>query len=336
MKLEKRKLFNAVGDDSLESRMIIGGNPTGIANLNSVRYDWASGLYTLMLNNHWIPQKISLVEDKSTIKELTSDEMDAFKDTLSFLIALDSMQTANIPKLADYVTAPEVSQLFTLQAFQEMIHSQSYQYMLQELFPSTERDAIYNRWRDNPLLLERNQFIADQYELFNQEQSLDNFKIALAGDMALEGIYFYEGFNFFYMLAARNKVARVASMIKYIENDEHTHVSFMVNLIREVFDRSTKDTELLFTTLRTAAEHEIRYGKQVYGNRILGVSEESTEAHVKWLTNQRCKALRIDQCFPGYTKNPYDYLDVRVKGNFFETSVTEYSQSSAVSGWDSF
>lgn len=332
--LQKRKLFNATGDDSLESRLLIGGNPTGIANLNSVRYTWASDLYTIMVNNHWIPQKISLVEDKTTIKELTTDEMNAFIDTLSFLIALDSMQTANLPKLSDYITAPEVSQLFTLQTFQEMIHSQSYQYLLQELFPTVDREMIYNRWRDNPLLLERNQFIADQYEMFNQEPTLENFKIALAGDMALEGIYFYEGFNFFYMLAARNKVARVASMIKYIENDEQTHVSMMVHLIREIFDNNTKDKELLFNTLMTASQHEIRYGQATYGNRILGISEESTEQHVKWTTNQRCKALRIDLCYPGYTKNPYEYLNARTKGNFFETAVTEYSQSSAVGGWD--
>jgi ribonucleoside-diphosphate reductase beta chain len=336
MNLQKRKLFNASGDDSLESRMLIGGNPTGIANLNSVKYTWASDLYNIMLNNHWIPQKVSLVEDKTTIKNLTDDEMEAFKDTLSFLIALDSMQTANLPNLADYITAPEISQIFTLQGFQEMIHSQSYQYLLQELFSSTERDAIYNRWRDNPLLLERNQFIADQYEKFNQDATLENFKHALAGDMALEGIYFYQGFNYFYMLAARNKCARVAAMIKYIENDESTHVSFMVNLIREVFDRSTTDQEILFNSLKTASEHEIRYGKAVYGNRILGISEESTEQYVKWLTNRRCKALRIDQCYPGVTNNPYEYLNGSVKGNFFETSVTEYSQSSAVGGWDSF
>jgi len=32
--LQQKKIFNENGDDSLEFRQLIGGNPTGIANLN--------------------------------------------------------------------------------------------------------------------------------------------------------------------------------------------------------------------------------------------------------------------------------------------------------------
>ena len=37
-----------------------------------------------------------------------------------------------------------------------------------------------------------------------------------------------------------------------------------------------------------------------------------------------------------FTKDPYEYLDTEKRENFFETTVTEYSQSSAVTGWDDF
>lgn len=114
------------------------------------------------------------------------------------------------------------------------------------------------------------------------------------------------------------------------------HLNFMVNLVREIFDDSPEDQEILTNTLRTAAEHEISWGKSVYGNRILGVSEDSTEKYIKWLANQRAKVVGIPVLFPGFTKNPYAYLDAPAKENFFETTVTEYSQSSAVSGWDDF
>lgn len=337
MELQPKLIFNADGDDSLSMRQLIGGNPTGIANMNDIKYKWASPLWTIMVNNFWIPEKVSLVEDKVTIKELTPDELVAFKNTLSFLIALDSMQTANLPKIADYITAPEVSAIFVIQAFQEQIHSKSYQYILQELFPSVDREEIYNYWRTNPRLLERNKFIAEQYDKFNNDKTLENYKIALAADFALEGVYFYDGFNYFYQLASRNKGVGVSKIIRYIENDEVTHVNFMVNLIREVFDtKNPADVELLRSTMKTAAEHEIAWGHDVYGNRILGVSEESTEKYVKWLTNQRAKVLGIPVIYPGFTTNPYAYLDIKKKENFFETSVTEYSQSTSVDGWDDF
>lgn len=332
-----KKIFDENGDDAITSRKIIGGNATGILNLNSVKYQWATKLYTIMVNNFWIPQKVSLVDDKVTIKELTKDEMDAFKNTLSFLIALDSMQVSNLPNISDYITAPEISGLFTIQAFQELIHSQSYQYILQELFPNVEREEIYNHWRNNPLLLKRNKFIAEQYQKFNDNKTMENFKVAIAADFALEGIYFYNGFQFFYQLAARNKVANVAKMIKYIENDEVTHVNMFANIIRELFDiNDPEDRKILLDNIVSAAEQEIEWGKEIYGDRILGISQQSTEEYVKYLTNQRTKILGLGVVYKGYTKNPYEYLSAEKRENFFETKVTEYSRSEAVDGWDDF
>ena len=335
--LVQKKIFDEFGDDSTTARNLVNGSATGIMNLNSVKYQWAPKLYKIMVNNFWIPEKISLVDDKVTIKELTKDEHNSFKDTLSFLIALDSMQVANLPKIADYITAPEVAGLFTIQAFQELIHSQSYQYLLQELFPNVEREEIYNRWRHNPLLLKRNKFISSQYERFNANRTYENFKIALAADFALEGIYFYNGFQFFYQLAARNKVANVAKMIKYIENDEVTHVNMFANIIREVFDvNNNADRQILSDVIGEAAEQEIEWGKEVYGDRILGISQESTESFVKNLTNQRTKIIGLGTVYKGYSKNPYEYLSAEKRENFFETKVTEYSRSEAVEGWDDF
>lgn len=335
MILKERMVFNEFGQDSAESRSIVGGNTTGIANLNSVRYAWAPKLFQIMLNNHWIPQKVSLVEDKTSIKELTQDEMEAFKNTLSFLIALDSMQTANLPRLSSYITAPEVAAIFTLQEFQELIHSQSYQYILQELFPNFEREEIYNYWRNNKLLLERNKSIAAKYQLFCDNPTKENFKVALAADFALEGIYFYNGFDYFYQLSSRNKAVQTAKMIKYIDNDEKTHVSFMNFLIKEEFDLGgDKDSNLLLDVLKEATEQEIAWGVEIYGNRILGISETSTEQRVKHLANQRAKALGLGVIYKGFNKNPYEYLETDRRENFFETTVTEYSQSTAVKGWD--
>jgi ribonucleoside-diphosphate reductase beta chain len=337
IELTPKTIFNEFGDDSMNARSMINGAATGILNLNSVKYQWASKLYTIMVNNFWIPQKVSLVDDKVTIKELTKDEMEAFKNTLSFLIALDSMQVSNLPNLADYITAPEVSGLFTVQAFQELIHSQSYQYLLLELFPNVEREEIYNYWRDNPLLLKRNKFIASQYQKFIDYKSLKNFKIAIAANFALESIYFYNGFQFFYLLAARNKVANVAKMIKYIENDEVTHVNMFASIIRELFDLDNEeDKQILLDGIIKAAEQEIEWGIEIYGDRILGISTESTETYVKYLTNQRTKLLGLGVVYKGFTKNPYEYLTADKRENFFETKVTEYSRSEVVKGWDDF
>jgi len=208
---------------------------------------------------------------------------------------------------------------------------------LQELFPNMERDAIYDHWRHNPLLLKRNKFIASKFQQFIDNQTYENFKIALAADFALESIYFYNGFQFFYQLAARNKVTNVAKMIKYIENDEVTHVNMFVNIIRELFDLNNEhDRRILIDIITEATEQEIEWGKEIYGDRILGISKQSTEEYVKYLCNQRTKVLGLGSIYKGFTKNPYEYLNSERRENFFETKVTEYSQSAAIEGWDNF
>lgn len=335
MLLEKAKLFNIDGDDKKENQQIFGGNPTGILNLNNVKYSWVAGFWNTMLNNHWIPNKISMVNDKVTVKELTPEENKAVKDTLGFLIFLDSLQVNNLPNIADYVTCSGTKTLLTVQAFQESVHSQSYQYGLESLYPETVRNEIYDTWRTNPLLLERNQFIASQMQDFVDEPTEENFKKVQIANLALEGIYFYQGFNLFDQLASRKKLVQFQKMIDYIRTDENSHVALFTKIIHETMDTS-KEADMIYGILETACNQEIQWSQETYGDKILGISKSSSEEFVKYLTNQRLRALKLPPLWEGVT-NPYTHLDVKSRGNFFETSgMTDYSQSGAVSGWDDF
>lgn len=335
MKLEKAKLFNVHGDDKKENQALFGGNPTGILNLNNVKYSWVSGFWTVMLNNHWVPNKISLVGDKSSVKELTSFEDEAVKNTLGFLIFLDSLQVNNLPNIADYVTCSGTKTLLALQTFQEAVHSQSYQYILESLYPEVTRNSIYDIWRTNPLLLKRNQFIADQMQDFSDEPTFENFKKVQVANLALEGIYFYEGFNLFDQLASRKKLVGTQKVIDYIRTDENSHVALFTKIIHETMDTKKNET-MIYDILGTACQQEIEWAQNVYSDNILGISKESTEENVKYLTNKRLRALKLPDMWDN-VKNPYSHLDVQARSNFFEAAgVTDYSQSGAVSGWDDF
>lgn len=335
MLLNKTKLFNVSGDDTKENQQLFGGNPTGILNLNNVKYSWVSGFWTTMLNNHWIPNKVSMVNDKVTVKDLTEAEDKAVKDTLGFLIFLDSLQVNNLPNIADYVTCAGCKTLLTLQAFQEAVHSQSYQYGLESLYSEKVRNEIYDVWRSNPLLLKRNQFIADQMQGFTDNPTEENLKRVLLANLALEGIYFYQGFNLFDQLASRKKLVGFQKMIDYIRTDENSHVALFTKFIHENMDIEA-DKELVYEVLGTACEQEIEWSQDTYGDNILGISKVSSEQFVKHLTNQRLRGLRLPPLYENVS-NPYTHLDVKSRGNFFETSgMTEYSQSGAVSGWDDF
>ena len=63
--MQQKLLFNINGDDSIVHRKMIRGNVTNLFNLNNVKYQWANKLYRLMMENFWIPEKVSLFDDKS-------------------------------------------------------------------------------------------------------------------------------------------------------------------------------------------------------------------------------------------------------------------------------
>lgn len=329
------KLFNEHGSDDFESQAIIGGNPTGVANLNKVRYGWATSTYKRMLDNFWRPEKINLTEDKLNIKSLTPEEAEATKDTLSGLIFLDNFQVNNLPNIAQYITCDAVKHVLVVQEFQEVIHSQTYQYMLESLYNSFERDEIYNRWRNNAALKKRCQSIADIAQRFTANPCEETFDDVLLANLNLEGIYFYQGFNYFDHLRHRKKLVNCGSEIDYIRVDEKIHVGIFINLLRERWVSKQK----IMDSIDFGVRNEIEWCTETYGNRILGKSTRSDTQYCKWLGNQLAEKCG---CPPIYENvdNPYQFLDNSnatggQRKNFFESGgVVEYDTAESVEGWD--
>ncbi|MGL5353778.1 MAG: ribonucleotide-diphosphate reductase subunit beta, partial [Clostridium sp.] len=334
------------GDDSLSERKVIKGDSTNIFNLNNVKYGWANQLYRSMMGNFWIPEKIDLTQDKNDYENLTDEESAAYDGILSFLIFLDSIQTNNIPNVSDYITAPEINLILSIQTFQEAIHSQSYQYIIESILPKETRNSIYDKWREDEVLFKRNSYIAEIYQNFLENPSDSNFSKVIIADYLLESIYFYNGFNFFYLLASRNRMMGTSDIIKLINRDELSHVVIFGQIIKEIKNENPGffEDELVYDMFRRAVEEEIAWTNHIIGNGILGITENTTEKYTKWLANERLKAIGLKEIYEGFDKNPYRHLEKfadtegegNVKANFFEGSVTSYNMSSSIDGWDEF
>lgn len=206
--MDRKKLFHPQGDDSISARRIILWNTTNILNLNAVKYQWATGLYRVMTNNTWFPEKINMSDDMLSYRNLTPAEKRAYQGILSFLIFLDSIQTNHVPNFNEYITAPEINILIAIQAFQEAIHSQSYQTVLESVVDKEDRDQILYFWRDNEVLLQRNRYIGNIYQQLLDEPSLHHLFESMVANFLLEGLYFYNGFAFFDHLADQGKMLR--------------------------------------------------------------------------------------------------------------------------------
>ncbi len=342
--MKEKRLFNIFGDDSLQHRQVVGGNVTNLFNLNNVKYTWANKLYRVMMENFWIPEKVSLFDDKRAYGELTEAERKAYDGILSFLVFLDSIQTNNLPHISDYITAPEINLILALQTYQEAVHSQSYAYIIESIIPTEKRNEIYDKWREDPVLLERNQYIANIYQKFLDDKTEKNFARVLIANFLLEGIYFYNGFNFFYNLASRSLMIGTADEIKYINRDELVHCVIFSRMIKEIWNENPDffDKDEVYKMFETAAEQEMAWSNHIIGEGVVGINKDTTEQYTKFITNQRLREIGLNPIYAGFDKTPYPHLekiadtngDGSVKGNFFEANVSSYNQSSAVEGWE--
>lgn len=342
--MQRKKLFNIEGNDDVLQRKMIAGNVTNLFNLNNVKYQWANKLYRLMMENFWIPEKVSLYDDKRCYDELTPAEQNAYDGILSFLVFLDSIQTNNLPNISDYITAPEVNLILAIQTYQEAVHSQSYAYIIESIIPAEERATIYDRWREDKVLLERNKYIADIYQKFIDDRNDVNFARVLVANFLLEGLYFYNGFNFFYNLAARSLMIGTADEIKYINRDELTHCVIFSNIIKEIRKERPQffNDDEIYDMFRKATEQEIAWSNHIIGDQILGITPQTIEQYTKFMANKRLKEIGLNPIYEGFNETPYKNLEKisdtngegNVKGNFFEANVSSYNQSTAVEGWD--
>lgn len=297
-----------------------------------------------MVGNFWLPEKVKgLGEDARQFEEmLSADEKRAYKGILSFLIFLDSIQTMNLPNFNEFITAPEVNLILSIQSYQEAIHSQSYATILETVVDAKERDEIYYFWRTDKFLLERNEFIGGIYQDFIDNPSDENFFKGVVGNFLLESIYFYNGFAFFDTLADQGKMTATDRMINYIRRDELTHVTIFANMLKEIKNEfpAMYDEKVLIEMMDTAVKQEIKWSKHILGKNIIGMGNENVENYTKWLANERLAMLGISPLYEGVTSNPYKHLERMQdnnseKGNFFESTVTNYAQSSAMSGsWE--
>ena len=302
--LVKKPLFNPGGDTDVRLRRMIGGNTTNLNDFNNLKYPWVSDWYRQAMNNFWIPEEINLAQDVKDYPNLSQAERTAYDKILSFLVFLDSIQTANLPNIGEYITANEVNLCLSIQAFQECVHSQSYSYMLDTICSPTQRDEILYQWKTDEHLLRRNTFIGDLYNEFQEKRDPVTLLRVLMANFILEGVYFYSGFMFFYNLSRNGKMPGSAQEIRYINRDENTHLWLFRSILLELQKEqpelfSPENVEMLRQMLEEGVRQEIAWGHYVIGDAVPGLTSRMVTDYIRYLGNLRWSSLGFGTLFEG-------------------------------------
>ena len=219
-----------------------------------------------------------------------------------------------------------------------------YQYIIETVIPAERRTEVYDFWRTDKVLAERCEFIARLYQNYIDNPTTETYFVSLLADFLLEGLYFYNGFIYFYNLASRMLMPGSADIFKMINRDELSHVRLFQKLIPEARETFPHSIDQIYEMFDAAVEHECRWTNHIVGDNILGITEGSTERYTKYLANIRLRSIGLEPLYPEpkYQKSPYTHLERfsdtkkegHTKANFFEASVTSYVMSSGIVGWD--
>ncbi|MGP4076123.1 ribonucleotide-diphosphate reductase subunit beta [Halobacillus sp. K22] len=340
--IQKRKLVDHQAPNA--STGIINGRSSNVLNWDDTRYSWAYPMYKNMLANFWIPNEINMSNDLKQWATLSEQEQATFKKIIGLLAFLDSIQTDYSGKIADYLTDSSLSALMQVLAFQEVVHNQSYSYVLSTLVDQDEQEEIFEYWKHDDVLIERNQFITDGYQAFADHPSEETFLKSIVYDVVLEGLFFYAGFAFFYNLARNNKMVSTSTMINYINRDEQIHVSLFCRIFNETLNENPhldeeKYRQFAKSTFEEAVELEIKWAHHIIGDRFPGIPIGDLEDYIRFMANKRCRLLGAEKPFPEYSENPLKWIKAyqevdEGKSDFFEQKSRQYTKVSETNGFD--
>jgi ribonucleoside-diphosphate reductase beta chain len=316
-----------------------------------LKYRWAWEKYLSACNNHWMPTEISMQADIAQWKSrdaLTEEERRSVKRNLGFFATSESLVANNIV-LAVYrhLTNPECRQYLLRQAFEEAVHTHTFQYIVESL--GLDEGELFNMYREVPSItakaawaLKYTQNLADPaFATGTPENDRAFLRDLIAFYVVFEGMWFYTGFAQILSLGRRGKMVGIAEQYQYILRDESIHLNFGIDVINQIRAENpglwTKDfAEEVRTMLRDACELEVAYGRDTMPTGFLGLNAALCEQYMHVITNRRCDQLGLAPLFPE-TENPFPWMsevmDLKKEKNFFETRVIEYQNGGALS-WD--
>ena len=316
-----------------------------------LKYTWAWEKYLAACNNHWMPTEVSMQADISLWKSkdgLTEDERLMLKRNLGFFATAESLVANNIV-LAVYrqLSNPECRQYLLRQAFEEAVHTHTFQYICTSL--GLDEGELFNMYREVPSIADKDAW-ALKYTRHLEDPDFRTgtpaadtafLRDLIAFYVVFEGMWFYTGFAQILSLGRRNKMVGIAEQYQYILRDESIHLNFGIDCINQIKQENPHLWTAAFQAevrqmLTEACELEVAYGRATLPNGMLGLTADLCEQYMHFVTDRRAEQIGLEPIF-GETRNPFGWMsevmDLKKEKNFFETRVIEYQSAGGLS-WD--
>lgn len=334
----------------VNARRIINGREQDEFNpfiLHPVKYRFAMDAYKTGRKNDWSPEEISMqkdIEQWQSSSALTEDERRVVKVALGYFTTADSIVANNLV-LAVYkhITAPECRMYLLRQAFEEAIHTNSYQYIVESL--SLDEEEIFSMYREAKAIHDKDVLTAGRgagimdpaFRTGTLENDQQFVRDLVDFYLITEGVFFYASFAAMLSFRRRNLLPGTAEQFQYIMRDESMHLNFGIDLINTIRAEQPEFWTPDFiaetaTRVGHAAQLEEEYAHFMMPHGILGLNASSFGDYTKYVADRRLESVGIPAQFG--VRNPYPWMseavDIAKAKNFFETRVLEYQTGGAL------
>ncbi len=325
--------------------------PIDVNQLVPFKYQWAWDKYITACANHWMPNEISMAADIKLVKTpngLSEDELIIIKRNLGFFATADSLVANNLVlAVYRYITNPECRQYLLRQAFEEALHTHSYQHIIESL--GFDEGEIFNMYREIPCVAKKAAWAIK----FTESLCDPNFKTGttesdqrllrdlIAFYCVFEGIFFYVGFTQILSMGHRGKMTGTAEQFQYILRDESMHTNFGIDMINQIKLENphlwTKEfQEEIIAIVKDGVELEYQYAIDTMPRGVLGLNAEMFHGYLRYIGNRRLAQIGLAEQYEG-AENTFPWMsemmDLKKEKNFFETRVIEYQTGGTLS-WD--
>jgi ribonucleoside-diphosphate reductase beta chain len=142
------------------------GEKLNVARYDLEKYPVFSKATKMMKSYMWTPEEINLDKDKNDFKNgLSPHERHIFTKNVSYQILMDSInERATVYAFLPWVSVPELEAAIIWWAAFEQIHAQSYQWILQNVFP--DPDVVFSAIMDDEQIIARATSIIRYYDDF--------------------------------------------------------------------------------------------------------------------------------------------------------------------------
>ena len=305
------------------------GEPVLIENpdrfvLFPIRYTDLWDMYERLVASFWTVGEINFSQDEADFAKLSENERTFIKNILAFFAASDGIVNENLARnFSDEVQIPEAKSFYSVQQFNETIHSQTYSLMIDRYVQNVDEKTHLLRGAQTIPSVKKK---ANWALKWIRRENCPEFAKRLIAFACVEGIMFSGSFCAIFWLKKRGLMHGLSFSNELISRDEGMHQDFAVMLFKYLVNKPSQQE--VVTIVSEAVDNEKEFIIESIPCRMVGMNDVLMGEYIEYVADRLLLQLGYSAIYG--TQNPFDFMEhisLSGKTNFFERRVGEYTKA---------